>query len=233
MPIVDDHTKIHLKEFFKELKDEVTIHFFRNKDCIYCNETKEILEAISETSNEKVKIVEHNYEEELELAKEMGLFMAPAIVIHGSQKYKIVYYGIPSGYEFQGLIEGILDVSHGNIDLPPSIIEQIKGIDKEVQILVFVTPTCPYCPRAVRSAHKYALINPKIAGYMIEAMEFEKLSQEYNVMAVPKIVIRVEGEDKVEFEGAYPDQMFVEKIMEALKDNKKEKEETEEQAKKE
>jgi len=35
-------------------------------------------------------------------------------------------------------------------------------------------------------------------------------------MAVPKVVIKVDGEDKVSFEGAYPEKMFLEKLLEAL-----------------
>ena len=144
--------------------------------------------------------------------------MAPAILLHGEEKeYGVKYYGIPSGYEFQSLVEDIIDISRGEIDLPKSIKEKIENIDKDIEILVFVTPTCPYCPRAVRSAHKYAIINQRIDAAMIEAMEFEDLSRQYNVMAVPKIVIRVNGEDKEEFEGAYPDAAFVEKIYESLK----------------
>ncbi|RLF83887.1 glutaredoxin, partial [Thermococci archaeon] len=83
------------------------------------------------------------------------------------------------------------------------------------------TPTCPYCPMAVRMAHKFAIEhalagNDKILGNMIEAIEFPELADQYGVMAVPKVVIKVDGEDKVSFEGAYPEKMFLEKLLEAL-----------------
>ena len=78
--------------------------------------------------------------------------------------------------------------------------------------MVFVTPTCPYCPIAVRASHRFAILNKNIYGDMIEALEFNKLADKYGVFAVPKIVIN----DKVEFEGAMPDSFLLSKILEAL-----------------
>ena len=83
-----------------------------------------------------------------------------------------------------------------------------------MKIQVFVTPTCPYCPAAVRMAHKLAMANPNIYGEAVEATEFPALSQKFYVMGVPKTVI---NEGAVQFEGAYPEDDFVEKVLEAYK----------------
>ena len=96
-----------------------------------------------------------------------------------------------------------------SLDEARSMIENVK---KPVEIKVFVTPTCPYCPIAVFTAHRFAMINENIVSKMIEAMEFRELSQRYGVMAVPKIVIN----DRVEFEGAVPEQVFARYILNAL-----------------
>ena len=45
----------------------------------------------------------------------------------------------------------------------------------------------------------------------VEATEFPELSQRYQVMAVPKIVIN----DRVEFEGALPESDFVDAVLQA------------------
>jgi len=88
----------------------------------------------------------------------------------------------------------------------------VRAIDKPVKIKVFVTPSCPYCPRAVIAAHRFAYENDNIVGEMIEAQEFPEISQLYNVYAVPKVVIN----EAVEFEGALPEKQFLEYIMEAI-----------------
>jgi predicted DsbA family dithiol-disulfide isomerase len=46
----------------------------------------------------------------------------------------------------------------------------------------------------------------------VEANEFPELSQRYQVMAVPKIVIN----DRVEFEGAIPERDFVNAVLQAV-----------------
>jgi alkyl hydroperoxide reductase subunit AhpF len=57
-----------------------------------------------------------------------------------------------------------------------------------IDIKVFVTPTCPHCPRMVTLAHRMAVESPLIRAACIEASEFIDLSREYRVTGVPKTV---------------------------------------------
>jgi len=52
-----------------------------------------------------------------------------------------------------------------------------------------------------------------IRAEIIEANEFPHLAMKYGVMGVPKIVVN----DKVEFVGAVPEDVFLEQVMLALK----------------
>jgi hypothetical protein len=58
------------------------------------------------------------------------------------------------------------------------------------------------------------MINCKIRSALVEATEFPELADRYSVYAVPKIVI--DGAKSIQFEGAYPEQMFLAKVKEAL-----------------
>jgi len=58
-----------------------------------------------------------------------------------------------------------------------------------------------------------ALVNPRIQGEMIEAMEFPELSSQHNVYGVPKTIF---NDGKAEQEGAVPEEVFLQKIMEAI-----------------
>ena len=126
-------------------------------------------------------------------------------------------YGIPSGYEFGSLIEDMKNVSNGEVEVSSKAMEIINKIDKPVSIKVYVTPTCPYCPKAVGTAHKFAILNKNITGEMIESMEFEQEAEEVGVSSVPHIVINGE----VQFVGAYPDDQFAEYVMEAYSNHSK------------
>ncbi|MFX0162431.1 MAG: thioredoxin family protein [Candidatus Hodarchaeota archaeon] len=48
-------------------------------------------------------------------------------------------------------------------------LKKLKEIDKSVHIQVFTLTTCPYCPKAVHMAHKFAMVNKNITADMIEA----------------------------------------------------------------
>jgi len=53
--------------------------------------------------------------------------------------------------------------------------------------------------------------NDSITAECIEATEFPDLSRQYHVMAVPRTVVN----DKVAIEGALPEAMFIDRILEA------------------
>jgi len=220
--ISDGDKKIIKEEFFSKLINPVRLLVFIGKDhCQYCDQLKQLVEEISELSN-LVTYELHDFDSEKEVAEKYRINIAPAVVITQDGKdLGVRYFGLPAGHEFGSFLEDIVDVSKGETDLLEETKEALKGINKDVQIYVFVTPTCPYCPMAVRMAHKFAIEhalagNDKILGDMIEAIEFPELADQYGVMAVPKVVIKVDGEDKVSFEGAYPEKMFLEKLLEAL-----------------
>ncbi|KPU63519.1 glutaredoxin [Thermococcus sp. EP1] len=220
--ISDGDKKIIKEEFFSKLVNPVKIIVFIGKEnCQYCDQLKQLVHEISELSD-LVTYEIHDFDNEKDLAEKYRVDVAPAVVITQDGKdLGVRYFGLPAGHEFGSFLEDIVDVSKGETDLLEETKEVLRGINKDVQIYVFVTPTCPYCPMAVRMAHKFAIENAlggndKILGDMIEAIEFPGLAEQYNVMAVPKVVIRVNGEDKVSFEGAYPEKMFLEKLLEAL-----------------
>lgn len=211
---IDEQTLNYTKELFKKLKSEVKLYLFTTKmHCLYCNEVEKLVDIISNLSN-LIKVIKCECEVDSPEAKKFGIDKHPAIVFHGKEEYNIRYFGIPGGYEYGVFIEDIVDVSLGKADLSKETIEKLSKIDKPVHIQVFVTPTCPYCPIAARMAHKFAIINKNIKADVIEAIEFPKLARKYNVLAVPKIIIN----DTVEFEGAVPEEFFLNKILEAIKE---------------
>jgi len=61
-----------------------------------------------------------------------------------------------------------------------------------------------------------AIASDRVRAECIEANEFPDISQRYRVMAVPKVVIN----DRVEFEGAYPEPEFLKAVLQAALDAK-------------
>ena len=78
-----------------------------------------------------------------------------------------------------------------------------------LEILVFVTPTCPHCPRAVTLAHRMAVESPHIRASCVEATEFMDLSRKYRVTGVPKTIVN----GTTEILGALPEEQFVRGVL--------------------
>ena len=64
----------------------------------------------------------------------------------------------------------------------------------------------------MRLAQHMAIASDRVTAECIEATEFPELSQRYQVMAVPKIVIN----DTVQFEGAIPERDFLGAVLQAV-----------------
>ena len=216
MGMLKDEDKKYVREQFDEkLKGPVKILLFSQRlECEYCRPTEEILTELSQLSD-KISLDIRNLQIDSEDAKQFGVEMVPATILlgEGERDYGIRFFGIPSGYEFSSLLADIIDVSCGTNDMPNHLKAKIAAIDKPVDIKVFVTSTCPYCPGAVRAAHKIAMLNPEhIKAQMIESTEFPHLANKYAVYGVPKTIIN----ERVQFEGARPEAAVVEQVLSAL-----------------
>ena len=143
----------------------------------------------------------------------------PAIVIAAMDNgqvtdFGIQYSGIPAGHEFGTLINDIVLVSGRDSGLSAEAREYLKNLDKPLHLQVFVTPTCPHCPRAVLLAHQMAMENPAmIRAEGVEATEFPELANQFNVRGVPQTVINAGMGTVV---GAMPEKNLLAEIMRAV-----------------
>jgi glutaredoxin-like protein len=218
MPLISAKDAEQLrKEFETELTNPVKlIMFTQTIECQFCKETRQIIQEVADLSD-KITAEIYNFVTDKAVADMYGIDKIPATAIlrveDGEDRdFGIRFYGIPSGYEFTSIIEDIMDVSKGQSGLMPKTIESVASLVEPVHFQVFVTPTCPYCPQAVRLAHKLAIESDLIRSDMIEAIEFPQLANRYSVYGVPRTVIN----ETVHQEGAVPEPMMLAKLMEAV-----------------
>ncbi|MEJ5229193.1 MAG: thioredoxin family protein [Pseudothermotoga sp.] len=220
MALINQKDAKYLEKVFSEqLKDPVKILIFVDdaSECEYCDVTKQVLEELAAIDN-KIEMYSYHVKKDREIAQQYAIELTPAIVLldKNGNDTRVRFYGIPSGHEFSSLIQDIIAISTGK---PPFFnseqIEIIRSIETHLNIKVFVTPTCPYCPKAVLMAHSAAMINPKIVAEMIEANEFQELSMNYGISSVPHTFIN----DERNFVGAYPENAFVQELLKAAGGN--------------
>ncbi len=211
--ISDEYREKLTKKFSEVLKDQVTLKFFKQDEekCPYCKDTQDLLQELTELSP-LIKLEVHEVGDEE--SRKYNIEKSPVTVLF-SERFNtgnVRYFGMPSGYEFGSLIEDIESFSTGDVDLKDRTVEILKAIDKPVNIRVFITPTCPYCPGVVRTAHKFSQINKNIVSDMVEAYEFEEESEEVGVSSVPHTTINM----KEEFIGAVPEDEFLSHVIGAI-----------------
>lgn len=101
----------------------------------------------------------------------------------------IRFIGFPGGYEFNSLLNAIRRVADADPGIDSELMGELLALQEPLHLQVFVTPSCPYCPRMVELAHRMALASPLVRGDMVDATEFPKLAELYEVQGVPLTVI--------------------------------------------
>lgn len=215
MGLINDNDRDLLRvEFLKLVHPVKLVLFVKDDECEYCADSRRLLEELARLSP-KISVETYNLKTDAAKAAEFQIDRAPAIAVTNGKDYGIRYFGIPAGYEFGSLVDDILDVSKGESGLAETTKEALAKLAEPLHFQVFVTPTCPYCPRAVRLAHKMALESDLVRADMIEATEFPELAEKYEVMGVPRVVIN----DTHYFEGALPEAQFLQAALQSLEAN--------------
>ena len=217
--VLNDQIIRQINEAFANIQEPVQVMYFGSKDgCHYCSETEQLLEEVT-ALHDRLELSVYDIQEHQDIASQFNVTNAPGIIIAAKDNAEvknlgIQFSGIPSGHEFSTLINDIVIVSKRDSGLNENTREFLRNLDQPLHLQVFVTPTCPYCPRAVLLAHQMAMENPQmIRAEGVEATEFPELANRFNVHGVPQTVINAGAGMVI---GAVPEQNLLAAIMRAL-----------------
>lgn len=219
--MLDENIKKQVREVFAVMQHPVAILFFgssQDDNCKYCNETRQLLEEVSDLSD-LLHFQAYDITTDAGMASQYKVDGVPGFVLAGLEgeqilDYGIRYKGIPAGHEFSSLINDLVLVSRRDSNLSEETRTFLRGLNSPVHLQVFVTPTCPYCPRAVILAHQFAMESAMVEAEMVEASEFPDLADRYQVSGVPQTTINMGAGTVV---GAVPEDALVEQIRAALR----------------
>ena len=198
-----------------KLPRPVTLAVFTQEfECSLCKETRELMEELAGLSAGKVSVEVYDLVRDKAKADALRIDKIPAVAVLGpaGEDHGIRFFGIPAGYEFASLLESLDMVAKGDSGLSTATKEKLKGLRAPLDLQVFVTPTCPYCPRAVVTAFRFAMESELVRASMVEATEFPHLSNKYGVSGVPHTVI---GDSPQPMIGAYPEAAAVDMVLAA------------------
>ena len=218
MAFLDENIQGQVREALSGLQNDVQMIVYKGGQVVVPGQepageqeaTIQLLKEVAEL-NEHVEVVERNLAGDEE-AQALGITRAPTTLFRrkGTTRSNMRFAGIPSGYEFTTLLEALLMLGADDVELTPTL-ESVKAIEGPINLQTFVTPTCPYCPRAVLTAFRFALVNDRIVAEGIEANEFPTLSQQNRISGVPDTIVT--GANATRVLGAQPEHAFAEALM--------------------
>jgi len=201
--ILDDKTKEILNaEFSTALKKPVTILIFTgiSANPEYESSAKNIIDEIVSLPSASGGKLNAQKKSILSPGNEISRYgissvgRTPAIVLQDSESKDtgIIFHGVPGGHEFRTFIDAIKMVSSGDSGLKAESRQVVASLKSEppIEIKVFVTLTCPYCPAAVKLAEQFAYESKgKITARIIDASEFSDAASKYSIFSVPTVII--------------------------------------------
>ena len=217
MALIDEKTMGQIRERFAEtLVGQVELRLYRRADsgrlilpggldCPTCDAAEELARALADAAPDKLQLTVTDA-----LKDPTGVEAVPSLsVCQPGEAARITFQGLPSGYEFATLLDAVERTSAGEPGLSMEVAERLAGLEADVEVMVFVTPTCPYCPGAASMANRMAIASPKVRALVVEANEYPDLAQRYQVQGVPRTVVNRSGA----FVGALPEGQFIESVL--------------------
>lgn len=180
-----------LKALFDEqLKGPVKVDFFTQRplpvavpgreDCRTCPDVSAMWKEISRLSA-KVTLRVHERGQRPELERKYGVERAPASVIRGPRNRPILYHGTPMGTPFEALITLIVACSQGKTDVAPEYVKQLKRLERDIPVHLYVTPIDPVSPMLLSMFGQFALEQPRIKLTVTEVTEYEGLAERVGI----------------------------------------------------
>lgn len=142
MALIDDGVAGELRKAFAALGRPVRLAVFSDAEGdAPADEIRQLVEELA-ALEPRLSAEAHSADLNGTRARELGIERAPAIAVLGEAvDHGVRLYGLPGGYEFGALVEAVLDVSRGDSGLLPETRSALAGLEHEVRIRVFSTPT--------------------------------------------------------------------------------------------
>ncbi len=125
-------------------------------------------------------------------------FPIVAILNKDGEYSGVKFHGVPGGHELNSFLIAMYNIAGPGQEISANVLDEIKSIDKKLNIKVGVSLSCHVCPDVVMAAQRIAIENPNIETEMLDLSNFPELKNKHKIMSVPAIIV---NDEKVYFGG--------------------------------
>jgi len=178
--MLDTNIKTQLKAYFEKIESPIILEATLDNSA----HSVQMLELLNEVAEQSTKIT----------VKTLGNSKnIPSFTIGKADEVaRIVFSGLPMGHEMTSFILAILQASGYPPKVEQDVIESIKGLEGKKHFQTFISLSCHNCPDVVQALNLMAALNPDIEHEMIDGALFQGLVDQYQIMAVPTVILNGE-----------------------------------------
>lgn len=178
--MLDTNIKTQLKAYFEKIESPIILEATLDDS----THSAQMLELLNEVAEQSTKIT----------VKTLGNSKnIPSFTIGKADEVaRIVFSGLPMGHEMTSFILAILQASGYPPKVEQDVIESIKGLEGKKHFQTFISLSCHNCPDVVQALNLMAALNPDIEHEMIDGALFQGLVDQYQIMAVPTVILNGE-----------------------------------------
>ena len=178
--MLDTNIKTQLKAYFEKIESPIVLEATLDDS----TQSAQMLELLNEVAEQSTKLT----------VKTSGSSKnIPSFTVGKADEVaRIAFSGLPMGHEMTSFILAILQSSGYPPKVEQDVIESIKGLEGKKRFQTFISLSCHNCPDVVQALNLMAALNPNIEHEMIDGALFQGLVDQYQIMAVPTVILNGE-----------------------------------------
>ena len=178
--MLDNNIKTQLKAYFEKIVSPITLTASLD-DSEASAQMRELLNEVAEQSN-NITVETNGNDKHL-----------PSFTVGKTGEIaRIRFAGLPMGHEMTSFILAILQASGYPPKVEEAILARIRKLDGKFRFQTFISLSCHNCPDVVQALNLMAALNPNIEHEMIDGALFQPLVDQYQIMAVPTVILNGE-----------------------------------------
>ena len=178
--MLDTNIKSQLKVYFEKIVSPIVLVASLDDS----DSSKQMLELLNEVAEQSDKIT---------VKTDGKATHTPSFTVSKlDQEARITFAGLPMGHEMTSFILAILQASGYPAKVEQEIIDRIIKLDSKLSFQTFISLSCHNCPDVVQALNLMAALNPNIEHEMIDGALFQGLVDQYQIMAVPTVILNGE-----------------------------------------